>query len=298
MAAPILMTASYLKAFLQQQDLPHSYLNEAEQHLRPLINNTLTQHNHGTKPLVIGINGCQGSGKSTLAAYLEAIFSHKHSLNCAVMSLDDFYLSKTDREQLAQNVHPLFKTRGVPGSHDLNVALQTLTQLKQQTGQVSIRRFDKLRDDICDKKNFSNVTLPVDVIILEGWCLGLTAQTSSDLERPINDLEKNQDKEGVWRQYVNQRLSDYQPLFQQVDLLVMLKASSFECVHQWRLEQEEKLDKKLNDEKAPNIMNAEAIHQFIQFFERLTRHALNTLPSRADYLFELDAQRKIIASRT
>ena len=78
------------------------------------------------KPLIIGINGSQGSGKSTLADYLCTMLNERYQLRCVSLSLDDFYLTKLERQQLASQVHPLLETRGVPGTHDIPLALETI----------------------------------------------------------------------------------------------------------------------------------------------------------------------------
>jgi len=41
-------------------------------------------------------------------------------------------------------------------------------------------------------------------------------------------------------------------------------------------------------------MDAKQIDRFVQHFERITRHMLQQLPSRVDYLYCLDPHRKIL----
>ncbi|MET0815794.1 MAG: kinase, partial [Pseudoxanthomonas sp.] len=78
---------------------------------------------------VFAIAGLQGSGKSTLAAQIAAL-AHARGRSVAVLSIDDFYLSKDRRQLLARQVHPLLATRGPPGTHDLPLALETLEGLR------------------------------------------------------------------------------------------------------------------------------------------------------------------------
>ena len=90
---------------------------------------------------------------------------------------------------------------------------------------------------------------PVALIVLEGWCLGALPQQPSALSTAINSLEKEEDAHGIWRNYVNQTLIDeYPALFNLVDELIMLQAPSFNTVFNWRLEQEQKLVKRLAQE--------------------------------------------------
>ena len=59
------------------------------------------------------------------------------------------------------------------------------------------------------------------------------------MEIPVNTLETGEDPQGTWRRYVNRQLRlGYPELFSLVDAWIMLKAPSFECVFDWRLEQE------------------------------------------------------------
>src|SRR6185437_8649015 len=76
-------------------------------------------------PLVLGLCGAQGSGKSILARSLADRFASR-GRRVAVLSLDDLYLTKAERSRLAQEVHPLLGTRGVPGTHDVALGLQIL----------------------------------------------------------------------------------------------------------------------------------------------------------------------------
>src|ERR1051326_1709165 len=70
------------------------------------------------QPLTVGVTGPQGSGKTTLAAGMAPLLE-EGGLRTVVLSLDDIYLSKAARQRLAATVHPLFATRGVPGTPDV-----------------------------------------------------------------------------------------------------------------------------------------------------------------------------------
>ena len=97
--------------FLAKHQLPLKYQYLSEQYFVPLAHDILESKKSST-PLFVGINGCQGSGKTTLADFLVTWFSNNTSLNTVALSIDDFYLGKESRKQLAQDVHPLFVTRG------------------------------------------------------------------------------------------------------------------------------------------------------------------------------------------
>lgn len=293
------MPAPHLIKFIEEQRLPAAYLSWADTHFSTLLLDIVTRHNH-KNPLTVGINGSQGSGKSTLASYLHTRLQHEHQLNCIVLSLDDFYLSKKLRQQLAIDIHPLLATRGVPGTHDIKLALDIFTALA--TGQEwSLPRFNKATDDLLDKTSWPIISQPPQIIIFEGWCLGAAAQSNTELTTPCNTLEAEQDHLGIWRRYVNNCLkTSYRDLFNCIDCWTMLKAPSFDTVFEWRLEQEKKLAEKLQKTlgkqhlgQHQGLMNTTDIAEFIQHYQRLTEHMLVEMPARVHHLYQLDEQRAI-----
>ena len=280
-----------LSPFIQEHQLPDAYAGTAKQWFGELTQSIVDKQKETQQPIVVGINGSQGSGKSTLAGFLVYALKEAYGLSAVALSLDDFYLGKADRNQLAKDVHPLLATRGVPGTHETQLAIDTIQALKTKTLPVAVPRFNKAIDDRAEKAEM--IDYPVDVIIFEGWCVGSEAQSEESLTAVVNALEQECDADGKWRTYVNQALaSDYQVLFKLVDLLVMFKAPSFDCVYAWRLEQEEKLFAKTGGGK--QVMSPEEIARFVQFYQRITEHTLITLPPRAHYLYTLDSQRKIM----
>lgn len=255
------------------------------------------------QPLVVGINGCQGSGKSTLSDYLKLSLQEVHQLRCIVLSLDDFYLTRTERQTLAAEVHPLFKTRGVPGTHDVPMLREALMALRTgaEGSTVELPRFNKANDDRVPISEWQQVNLPVDVVLLEGWCLGAVAQAESELIEPINELENVEDKEGLWRRHVNKALkSGLETLYEDIDLWIMLAAPSFQCVFDWRLEQEQKLIEKqkasgINAVGSDRTMNEQEVARFIAHYERLTLHCLAALPNKVNHLYQLNQAREVIS---
>lgn len=290
---------SVAQAFLQKHHLPDSYLDTARRWFDPLIDAIADDYNPKSPPKVIGINGCQGSGKSTLADYLCTMISQRLDTPVVALSLDDFYLTKTERDQLASEVHPLLATRGVPGTHDMQLAIDCVDSL-QAGNETIIPRFNKKTDDRIPSNDLPIIREPVGLIILEGWCLGARAQTKQQLKEPINSLEDDKDSQGIWRSYVNQALEaggNYQSLFNTVDELIMLRAPSFETVYKWRLEQEHKMIKQALKEglqRPSQAMDDLQILRFIQYFQRITEALLQQLPRRANHLFVLDNERRII----
>jgi len=284
-----------LTAFLDKHQLPQHYADTAQAWFVPLAKQLATKQQQQAKTVIVGINGAQGSGKSTLADLLVSIFKQSLGLSAVAISLDDFYHTKQQRQQLADTVHPLLVTRGVPGTHDVDLALNTLHQLTNNTGNTSIPSFNKATDDRRPESQWPSCVVPVDIIVLEGWCLGLQGQDEQTLTTAINDLEQNEDSDASWRHYVNQQLTTVYPsLFSQLDELIMLKAPSFDCIYQWRVQQEQKLANQLTPQQSSSaVMTEQKIQRFIMHFQRLTEHGLATLPMQADVTFELDENRQI-----
>jgi len=253
-------------------------------------------HNGAARPVLIAVNGCQGSGKSTLADYVSQCLHWQYGLQCAVLSLDDFYLTRAERRALAREVHPLFATRGVPGTHDVALLQHTLKRLLSDSGDgaVAIPRFDKARDDRRPTQHWDRVSLPVDIVVLEGWCLGVDAQCAAELVAPVNALERDEDPQAIWRTHVNTVLAEQFPaIYRLVDSWVMLQAPSFDCVQQWRQEQEDKLRQRLGTDALACTMDRAQLARFVQHYQRLTEICLQTLPERTNHLFQLDAQRRV-----
>ena len=277
--------------FLAKHQLPLKYQYLSEQYFVPLAHDILESKKSST-PLFVGINGCQGSGKTTLADFLVTWFSNNTSLNTIALSIDDFYLGKESRKQLAEDVHPLFVTRGVPGTHDTELMNTTITKLLAGDVGVALPRFNKHQDDCVAKQNWVATTAPIDIVILEGWCVGSEPQPLFSLSEPLNELEQLNDKEGVWRRCINSCLAnEYKSIFNKIDYKVMLKAPSFSDVFTWRKEQEQKLI--ANNGVGAGTMTDEQLVYFISHFERITRENLNTLSRKANALIELDSNRDI-----
>ena len=278
--------------------MPQSFLKTADEWYVPLAERIAKHHAAVGRTLLIGVNGSQGSGKSTLAALLVQLLVKNFGLKAIDLSIDDFYLTRQSRVSLANKMHPLLETRGVPGTHDVSLMCETLQQLTRENGEVSIPRFDKACDDRYPESEWDKVSAPFDIVIVEGWCLGTPAQTDEALHKPVNGLEANEDPDGSWRRYVNEQIKGrYQDIYQLMDIWIMLQAPSFECVYQWRLEQEQKLAASLPQDKQENrVMTATQIKRFIQHYQRLTEHSLQQLPGSVHYLFRLDADRRIVSS--
>ena len=238
--------------------------------------------------VVAGICGAQGSGKSTLAEALRARFAARGTA-CAVLSLDDLYLPRAERLELAHRVHPLLATRGVPGTHDVALGLRTLAALERGEA-AALPRFDKARDDRAPAAQWPRAPADCGRLRLEGGGRGARPQDGAARAEPVNALERLEDAGGLWRGHANAALAgDYQRLFARLDVLVLLAAPGFEVVRRWRGEQEAALLRR--DPAASRAMDGAALDRFISHYERLTRHILAEMPARADLTAWLDEGR-------
>lgn len=240
-------------------------------------------------PLVVGLCGPQGSGKSTLAALTARALAARR-LTTAVLSIDDVYLTRAERLALADTVHPLLATRGVPGTHDVALGLSTLDALAG-AGPVALPRFDKAADDRAPRADWPLVEAPVDVALLEGWCVGARPQPPAALAAPVNGLERDEDPDGRWRAHVQAALAGpYAALFRRLDRLVLLQAPDFATVRAWRGEQEARLRERLTD--PGRTMDEAALDRFVAHYERLTLWIAEDLPAVADLVVGLDKRRR------
>jgi D-glycerate 3-kinase len=291
------VSARCLDRFIAEHRQPDAFRKTATTIYEPLAE-WLRRRLASKTPFLLGINGAQGTGKSTLAAYLALALGESGQRNVAILSIDDFYLTKAERLQRAESVHPLLATRGVPGTHDIPMLRDCLSRLRALKAGERCRlpRFDKAADDRADEASWPAVSGPVDLVILEGWCVGSTAETATTLEQPVNALEATRDADGRWRGYVNERLAtDYADVFQELDALVFLQAPGFDAILRWRVEQEQKLAA-AGGTNGAGIMSPDEVAEFIHNFERITRNNLDVIRSSADIVLELDEYHDCVTS--
>ena len=237
------------------------------------------------RPPVIGIVGAQGSGKTTLARAAADAFGG------AQISIDDVYLTRAQREQMAEDVHPLFLTRGPPGTHDLRLLTRLIKALgtARPDDKVLIPDFDKRGDDRRPVRDWRVFSGRPRAILIDAWCLGAVAEDEAALAEPINALEREQDADGRWRRAVNDFVAgSYADFAAKFDAIVFLRAPGFEVVLDWRAQQEADL-LRVPPGRLPAHERAR-LAGFIQYFERVTR-AMLAGGVRADVTVQLDRNR-------
>jgi D-glycerate 3-kinase len=294
-SSAVIIEKEYLR-FLSTQEIKnkpfHNKIDQLYNFYLPVCEKIYQDYKKNKKVKIIGLSGGQGAGKSTITQVLKLILEIKYNLRVVYFSIDDFYKTLSERNSLAKNVNKLFKTRGVPGTHDttlINKIFNNLTKKKFRT--VFIPRFDKSRDDRFPKKYWQKIGQKPKVIIFEGWCVGARPQQNKDLLKPINILEKKQDLDLKWRLRVNNELkNEYKKIFNKINMLIFLKVPNFNCVYKWRLLQEKKLKLTSNGKK---IMSPLKVREFIMYYERITIQMLKDLPNKAYVVLHLDRQHRL-----
>ncbi len=245
------------------------------------------------KTLLLGLSASQGSGKTTVATILSIILKIFFKRKVCVISIDDFYKTLNDRKKMAKNKHPLFETRGVPGTHDIDLLKNFFISAKQENFKSTILpKFNKSNDDRFKKKYWHIIKKKPEIILLEGWCVGAKAEAFSSLKKPINNLEKYEDKFLIWRKFVNKKLKkEYKKVFSMIDYYIFMKVPNFKMVFKWRLLQEKKLKK--NSRYKNKIMSYNNIKRFIMFYQRITLQMVEDLSKSASIVLFLKKNREI-----
>ena len=246
-------------------------------------------------PYLVGLAGGQGTGKTTISSILSIILRKYFKLNVFVISIDDFYKTRKERFLLSKKVHSSLMTRGVPGTHDINVMLDFFKKAKSKKFKsLKLPKFNKAIDDRYKKKLWYSIKKRPDVVIFEGWCVGAKAEKNNTLIKPVNSLEKLNDKKLTWRKFVNKQLqSKYKKLYDQLNCLLYLKSINFSLLRQWRIKQEKKLRLKNKRSNNHKIMNNNEVVKFMQTYQRVTQNMFKNVPNYASIILYLNSNHQI-----
>ncbi len=231
-----------------------------------------------------GLSGGQGTGKSTLARRIASV-GEQEGLRILVLALDDYYIPRERRLALARRVHPLFETRGPPGTHDVALCREHLQALAGSAA-IELPVFDKGRDD---RVGTRRVAGPFDLVLVEGWCVGAEPVGAAALALPFDALERVEDPAGVWRRHQDAELAGgYAALWSDLERLVFLRAPDLDAVRRWRLEQEA-------ERPAHQRLAAASVARIVAHYERITARLIADPPPRADWTVALAADHSIAA---
>ena len=247
------------------------------------------------KTYFVGLAGGQGTGKTTISSLIKIILIKYFKLKVFRISIDDFYKTRKERMKLSKRVHPMLLTRGVPGTHDIEMMLNFFKKAKSKNfTRLKLPTFNKAIDDRSNKRKWYNLKDKPDVIIFEGWCVGAKSEKNNTLKKSINSMEKAKDQKKIWRKYVNQQLkTKYKNLYSQLNCLIYLKAKNFSLLQKWRLKQERKLWLKSKKNLKLKIMNKGDIINFMQTYQRITRNMFKNMPKYSSIIFNLNSNHQI-----
>ena len=233
---------------------------------------------------MIMIAGSQGSGKSSLSELIRVIYKKHYKKKVTIISIDDFYHSIKKRNQISRDIHPLFSVRGVPGTHDITLLRNILWKIKKKQFPIYLPIFDKTKDA---RKKYRKKISSSDLVIFEGWCVGASPLPNEYLFKNINIIEKDSDKQNIWRKNYNRYLKDYQDLFKLFNCYIYILTPSWENVISWKYKQE----LKLRSQKS-NLKLLSKLKEFIMYYEKITRWMMKTSKLNSNILIKVDKYQK------
>ena len=261
----------------------------------PLADWLATHRQASDRPWIQGILGGQGTGKTTLGAILTLILQ-EYGYQTISMSLDDLYKTYDDRQQL-RAADPRLLWRGPPGTHDVDLGLQTLEALRQPRLQrslkplIAIPRFDKALHNGAGDRISPRLVSDIDIVLFEGWFVGVRPVDPVVFEQPIAPIITDADR--AFARDMNARLYDYLPLWERLDSLLVLQPVDYRLSQQWRKQAEQQM----RAAGKPGMNDAE-IDAFVEYFWKalhpeLLIEPLVTNPDGADLVIEIQANHSV-----
>lgn len=249
----------------------------------PLLSQAYKFHNNFSNRKIIGISALPGTGKTTLGNWLEAI-SLKLNFKIAVISIDDFYLP-SDEMKLAIKNNPWNVSRGFPGSHSVKLMYEKLLSWKLN-GELNVPVFDKaLRNGLGDRSHWRSDN--PDILILEGWFLGVEPLSVDIDDQPLNLLNLNS-TEIDYRYKIQQNLNSYLDIWNLVDNIWHLKPLMFEYMNMWKSNQEKEMflqrGNALQDEKLSNFIRMLNVSIPHKSFDDIKSYALFLIDQRRNLI--------------
>lgn len=240
------------------------------------------------RSLVQGFLGGQGTGKTTLTRVLTVILK-QIGYQAISWSIDDLYLPYGDRVAL-RNRDPRLIRRGPPGTHDVQLGIQVLTQFRQGNFPIALPRFDKSLHHGEGDRTVPETIDRADIILFEGWFIGVRPIVSQFNIAPITTESDRQ-----FAQDMNQQLRHYLPLWELLDRLIVLYVPDYQLSKQWRKQAEHRMI-----DQGRSGMSDTEIDQFVEYFWKALHPELFIPPTleRADLVLEIGAEHTVTAIRS
>ncbi|MHC5596408.1 MAG: glycerate kinase [Nostoc sp.] len=212
-----------------------------------------------SRPMIQGILGVQGTGKTTMSKVLSLILHHLgyHTLS---LSLDDLYKTYSDRLVLIQQ-DPRLIWRGPPGTHDIDLGLNVLDQIRQSQSPVMVPRFDKSAYRGAGDRTTAEMVTGIDIILFEGWFVGVRPIAPDVFHTAPLPIITDEDR--AFARDINLRLHDYLPLWERLDSLILLYPTDYRYSLEWRKQAEQQMIA-----AGKSGMNDAEIEQFVNYFWR------------------------------
>ncbi|MDY6939113.1 MAG: glycerate kinase [Cyanobacteriota bacterium] len=243
------------------------------------------------RPLVQGVLGGQGMGKTTLAAMLKIILAQL-GYSMVGISIDDLYKTYADRQRLRER-DPRFIRRGPPGTHDVDLGVQTLDCLCRvpSSAGIEVPRFDKSLWNGEGDRIAPETIEGADIILFEGWFVGVRCIDPVVFDNPPHPIATAADI--AFAREMNQKLAEYLPLWERLDRLLVLHPRDYRLSQKWRLQAEHQA---ISSGKAG--MSDDEIREFVEYFWKslhpeLYIDPLTRNPEFVDLVVSVEADRTI-----
>jgi D-glycerate 3-kinase len=245
----------------------HSYLLETLWNLwLPLALQLAAGRQQMERPLIQGILGGQGTGKTTMAAVLTLVLAHLGYRTLSI-SLDDLYKTYNERLALKQQ-DPRLIRRGPPGTHDIDLGIAVLDQLRQppedshyppNPKSILVPRFDKSAWGGEGDRTQPEIVQNIDIVLFEGWFVGVRPIDPAAFDRAPPPIITEADR--AFARDMNAKLQDYLPLWDRLDQLMVLHPVDYRLSQRWRREAEQKMIA-----AGKSGMTDETVNQFVEYF--------------------------------
>ena len=189
------------------------------------------------RPLIQGILGGQGMGKTTMCKVLTLILSQL-GYKTLSLSLDDLYKTYRDRLALRQQ-DPRLIWRGPPGTHDIDLGLNVIDQIRQLQSPIIVPRFDKSAYGGAGDRTTPEIVTGVDILLFEGWFVGVQPINADVFDDPPPPIFTEEDRE--FARDMNRQLWDYLPLWERLDSLIVLYPTDYRYSLEWRKQAEQQM---------------------------------------------------------